>query len=403
MPLPSRHPPEFRESHDPITGARIRQLTGAPADHFPLFQADSTFTPAGEALLFASNRGGAGLDLCWLDLETGEIARVTEDGRLSPEAAAPAADGARAIAALRGEEGEVVAIDLETGEWETLAVFPDAALDGCHLSASGEYIVTVVRREGEQTITAVHTEGMRTLPIHEVVSSAGAPRFSPDSRHSVLYTSVQGQRAAVCCVEFDGTGDRVLYHHEVTGRMGDTIRDISLTQVVPLTSARRGEQPSDSAAANAGWLTTASWLGSDEVLVLPAPGREPLLAVPRQGGPARLVNPRACAWARSSMDGSRIVALLSPENGLPPSSPNTRAQRAPAEDLNTESWDLVLLDPVTAEVRPLCSGCSSRARPTFRPDGGAVVFTGRDRAGHWQLFLATAFSPTGGATRPPAC
>jgi hypothetical protein len=206
----TRWPSERRPFRDPVTTTRIEQLTTCPADHGHLSAPDTPLTPAGDYLLFTSDRaGGPQPGLFRLEMRTGAIELVTDKLPLDPDSVIPAANGRQAIASLRGEEGEVVALDLETGEWETLAVFLGAELDGCHRSASGEYVVTIVHQEEEATITAVHTEGMRTVPILSVPRGHGLARFSPDSKNSILY--VAPASVAIYCVEFDGTGDRVLH------------------------------------------------------------------------------------------------------------------------------------------------------------------------------------------------
>src|SRR5438093_13633896 len=112
MALLDRWPSERRESRDPITGARLVQLTAATADHFPLANADSSLTPTGDLLLFTSTRAGPHLDLFGLEMASGEITQITETDRLDRYGVAPAANGRQAIARLSGEDGEMVAMDL---------------------------------------------------------------------------------------------------------------------------------------------------------------------------------------------------------------------------------------------------------------------------------------------------
>ena len=137
-------------------------------------------------------------------MRTGAIEPVIETDRLVLDGIVPAANSRQAIALLRGEEGEVAAIDLETGECETLAVFPDAELEGCHRSASGEYIVTVVTRGEEAIITAVHTEGMRTVPILEALRGVHAARFSPELQEQRSVCHARSSRDPLRGVRRDG-------------------------------------------------------------------------------------------------------------------------------------------------------------------------------------------------------
>jgi hypothetical protein len=359
MTLLTRWPSERRLFRDPVTGTRIEQLTACPANHWHLSAPETPLTPAGDYLLFTSDRaGGPHPSLFRLEMSAGAIERVTGSLHLDPDSVTPAANGRQAIASLRGEEGEVVALDLETGEWETLAVFLGAELDGCHRSASGEYVVTIVHQEEEATITAVHTEGMRTVPILSVPRGHGLARFSPDSKNSILY--VAPASVAIYCVEFDGTGDRVLHSGIQAFRRSGVQESLVRAPECPDTrtperlNARTPERPS---------ACPPTWLGSgEEVLFIAGTKEGPLLTVPRQGGVPREISPLSCRWVRSNGAGDRVVALASDT--------------------------IVLIDPRSGDARPLCSGRGAEARPCFSPDGGSVIFSDRDARGYFQLFIA---------------
>ena len=276
-------------------------------------------------------------------MRTGAIEQVTDGLSLDPEGVSPAANGRQAIATLPGEEGEVVALDLETGEVETLAVFVGARVDGCHRSASGQYIVTVVSREEEATITAVHTEGMRTVPIHGSPGGATAARFSPDSKNSVLYISTA--TAALRSVEFDGEEDREL---------------CSDAQAFGAPCTGPGARPNTELPN----VCRPSWLGAgEEVLFIAGAVAGPVMAVPRQGGRPRTISRLAYQWARSNGAGDQIVGLASDT--------------------------ILLIKPQTGEVHSLCSRRGAEARPCFTPDGRSVVFSERDRHGYVRIFHAS--------------
>jgi hypothetical protein len=354
MALLDTWPSEVREFRDPVTGARLLQLTGHPADHFPLVSADSSFTPAGEAVLLVSNRDRGAWNLFCLDRSNGALFQVTETDQLDPHSLTPAADGRRAIVTLAGDEAEIAAVELESGEWETLAVFPDARLNGCHLSASGEYVLTAVTREEQTALLAVHAEGMRVVPILEELETATSARFSPDLRNSALYlgaapsapSGIPSISRALRCVEFDGSNDRLLYPPLGSGRAAPVI--------------------------------DASWIGTgEEALLVAGPGYGPLLAAPRQGGGLRTIAERACLWARSNASGDRIVALIAPPD----------VSLSAATDRNARTHQIVLLHPETGETILLCSGRSGWAQPTFSSDGASVLFADRDEEDHFQLYL----------------
>jgi Tol biopolymer transport system component len=348
-------PSEMRELQDPITGTRLIQLTAHPASHLPL-AAGSSFTPSGHTLLLCSSRGAdpERHNLFQLQLPTGELTQITETDQLDPASVALAADGKRAVASLLDE---LAAVELETGEWETLAVFSDGSLTDCHLSASGEYALTVLHRGGTCSLMAVHTEGMRTVPILEELAIATRPRFSPDSRNSVLYLGAkEPERAeepspfpALRCVEFDGSNDRRLY------------------------PARHPQVQSDAPIMMADWIATG-----EEVLFIAGPGRGPLLILPRQGGLLQLLSQNDYLWACSNPSGTQIIALAAPP-GIPSAQPEDRAHRG---------HQIVLLDLPSGATIPICSGLTGWARPTFSPNGRSILYADPDEHGHSQLYLA---------------
>src|SRR5712692_6600482 len=78
MALLSPWPSERRPLRDPVTRTRIEQLTAFPANHWHLSAPDTPLTPAGDYLLFTSDRtGGPPPDLFRLEMRTGAIEQVT--------------------------------------------------------------------------------------------------------------------------------------------------------------------------------------------------------------------------------------------------------------------------------------------------------------------------------------
>src|SRR5947209_3470524 len=72
MALLSPWPSERRPLRDPITGTRMEQLTAYPAHHWHLAAPDTPLTPAGDYLLFTSDRtGGPHPELFRLEMRTG--------------------------------------------------------------------------------------------------------------------------------------------------------------------------------------------------------------------------------------------------------------------------------------------------------------------------------------------
>lgn len=75
-PIGTVHPCEWREETDPATGRRLRRLTSAPANSYPLYYFVPSITDDGRYLVFHSERGGW-VQLYRLDLASGEIVQLT--------------------------------------------------------------------------------------------------------------------------------------------------------------------------------------------------------------------------------------------------------------------------------------------------------------------------------------
>src|SRR5207249_9196595 len=76
--LPQR-PSMRREIRDSLTGRRIVPLTTDPAHHWHLSASDTPFTPAGDFLLFLSDRGGGPHpELFRLEMRTGALEPVMD-------------------------------------------------------------------------------------------------------------------------------------------------------------------------------------------------------------------------------------------------------------------------------------------------------------------------------------
>jgi len=69
--------PEWRDHLDPLTGRRVRQLTGSPAEDYHLYFYNPSVTPDGKYLIFISERTGLS-NLFRLDLQTGTIVQLTD-------------------------------------------------------------------------------------------------------------------------------------------------------------------------------------------------------------------------------------------------------------------------------------------------------------------------------------
>src|SRR5215208_5320119 len=77
MTVGSTYPPEWRESLDPLTGRRVRQLTDSSAENYHLYFYNPSVTPDGKYLIFISERTGIS-NLFRLDLQSGMIVQLTD-------------------------------------------------------------------------------------------------------------------------------------------------------------------------------------------------------------------------------------------------------------------------------------------------------------------------------------
>src|SRR5690349_6225655 len=71
------HAPEWRESKDPLTGRRVRQLTNSTAEDYHLYFYNPSITPDGKYLIFISERTGIS-NLFRMDLRSGSIVQLTD-------------------------------------------------------------------------------------------------------------------------------------------------------------------------------------------------------------------------------------------------------------------------------------------------------------------------------------
>src|SRR5262252_2617494 len=97
---------------DPITGARIHQMTDHPSINHATYFLQSSFTPDNRTLIFTSYRTGSA-QLFEMGYPDGEARQLTRDGPIHPFSPAIHPDGRR-IFFVRG--GEILAIDRSTLE-----------------------------------------------------------------------------------------------------------------------------------------------------------------------------------------------------------------------------------------------------------------------------------------------
>lgn len=358
---------ESRESVDPATGARIRQVTAHPSiNHHPFFYLPA-WDDAMHHLVLVSHRTGRPELYAALPHEGWRLVQLTEHAGLNEWSATPSRDG-RWVYFTDACGGWRVAVEDQRCE-RVVAFGPArrergmvmAAMGTTALSACGRWwAVPVKRAEGVFHLLVVDTAsgGQRCVVERETICH---PEFHPDDPSLLRYGGAWHDRIRV--VRRDGTGDRLAYRRDAARRQ---------------------------------WIVHETWLpGTREIAAVDWP--HGMIAVDVDSGAVREVC-RFNAWHPApDRTGTRMVAdTTCPDRGL------------------------MLFDPRDGrgEPRPLCaSGASNRGdhwdtdhcpyddgpvtvyapqhthpHPSFSPDGRHVTFTS-DRGGHAQVYVVEAEGP----------
>src|SRR6185436_4927097 len=114
-----RHPSESRETTDPASGRRIRQITNHPSIHHHPFFFVPAYDHAMTKLIFVSYRTGTP-QIFFEDRASGELVQATDRPDLADWSIIPSADG-RFVYFTAGTAGWRV--DLDSFEEEQLADF----------------------------------------------------------------------------------------------------------------------------------------------------------------------------------------------------------------------------------------------------------------------------------------
>lgn len=132
---------------DPVTGVRVRELTGGShtADnlyfHFPNFTADNRY------VLFTGRRAG-GTHLFRAEADTGHLVQLTDDPAISAGSACPDPRDARRIYLLRGPR--VLCLDPETFATREIGEIPGPNVGGFMsptVSPDGQWLATGKQRD----------------------------------------------------------------------------------------------------------------------------------------------------------------------------------------------------------------------------------------------------------------
>jgi hypothetical protein len=216
---------EATSYRDSATGARVWQITAAPAISHPSYFLQSSFLPGGRAMFFTSYRTGSA-QLFEAELPEGSIRQLT--GSPAIHAFSPALHpNGRDIFFVRG--GSVWAIDRVTLDERPVVEFAGAQLGECSLSSDGFWVCAAVKQGTQAGVAVGRTNGRRwrVIPFPRTVIH---PQFHPLEPEWIEFAGDPAPR--MHRVRRDGTGLECLYdhandefvvHETFLGRTGDLV------------------------------------------------------------------------------------------------------------------------------------------------------------------------------------
>lgn len=199
---------------DPVTGVRIRELTGPGNTADNLYFHFSNFTADNRHLLFTGRRGTNGNHLFRAEAATGRIVQLTDDRSLNPGSACPDPSQPRRVYLLRGPK--VVALDVEDFSLRDVGEIPGPAIGGyMHptLSNDGQWLATGKQRDaGNWEIGRMNTTTGEYRTVVTQGFRIGHVQHSPTDP-LIFYVWETGGFAPqrTWLVNADGTGNRPFY------------------------------------------------------------------------------------------------------------------------------------------------------------------------------------------------
>lgn len=199
--------------NDPVTGARIQEITapGVKADN--LYFHVSNFTADNRQLLFTSDRTGS-RQLYRMDVESGSIVQLTDDPAILASTASPDPRDPRTAYLMRGPD--VLALDITTAQTRVIGSIPKPYLGGFEqptLTADRSSL-TVAKQRDERT-WEIGLISLRTGEYRTVITQGfriGHVQHSPTDP-VIFYVWETGgyapQRSWL--VNDDGSGNRPFY------------------------------------------------------------------------------------------------------------------------------------------------------------------------------------------------
>ena len=210
-------PSESRETTDPQSGRRVRQVTNHPSIHHHPFFFVPAYDRAMKRLIFVSYRTGTP-QIFFEERSSGKLVQATDRPDLADWSIIPSGDG-RYVYFTAGTVGWRV--NLDTLEEEQLADFGavemrekgmvGAAMGTTALSSSGKWWAVPVKAGPVTRFAMIDTE-KKTSSVFLERDTIGHPQFCPDDEDLILYAGPLTDRIWV--TDRSGAKNRRLYQRE---------------------------------------------------------------------------------------------------------------------------------------------------------------------------------------------
>lgn len=359
MAIGTRSPSESNLFLDPVTGARVRQVTAHPSIHHPPFYYLPPYDDTMNHLFFVSHRTGRPEVFCE-EGEGGDLVQLTEIENLNEWSVHPSHDG-RFVYFTAGSRA--CRVDVQNYELHELADFGDIAMKEKGMVGAAMGTTTLSRdnlwwavpiKVGDRSQFVIVDTSSGDYKVILERDTIGHPEFHPDDANLIRYAGPYRDRMWV--IHRDGTGNRLAYARD---------------------TARKE------------WIVHETWLpGTRELLTTNWP--HGMISVDIDTGTVRQVCSFNAWHASVNRSGTQMVAdtnfpdtglhLFNPRDGIGQPHPLCLSESSNRGDhWNTDHC------PYDDGPVQVYAPQHTHPHPAFSPDGKKVVFTS-DKTGFAQVY-----------------
>lgn len=157
-------------------------------------------------------------DLILIDIDGGNLEVLTSTSNATEWVPSWSPDGKFVVydETITGQAGDVIVIEIETGEKTRLTIDPGNDTEPMY-SPDGTKIVFSSSRTGVQHIYVMDADGSNEVQITSGTSSSGAPRWSPDGT-KILFSSSRDGDSEVYIMDADGNNVEQLTSNSIRDR-----------------------------------------------------------------------------------------------------------------------------------------------------------------------------------------